>query len=221
MSLIDFPGKISSVVFTQGCPFRCAYCHNPELLQPAKKGAIATEEILDYLSAHTIMLEGVCITGGEPTAQQDLVIFIEQIKKIGLKIKLDTNGTNPAVIETCIALGLVDYFAMDLKNAWDRYGLIVNSQNNEAATNCRRTFGIIQSCGVAHEFRTTVLPSVHDEKDFLEMASYLKEGEKYFIQNIRYKNNLDKNLDQSVKLDVSGMVSKLRAAYPKITVEER
>lgn len=221
LSLIDYPGKVAAVVFTQGCNFRCPYCHNPELIAAKSRDGMPEEEVLKHLQAYRSMLEGVCITGGEPTLQWDLADFIKNIKKLELKIKLDTNGTNPGMLERLLAEGLLNYIAMDLKHAWGKYDTVANTHNATTLENCKKTFGLIQHSGIDHEFRTTVFPSSHAEEDFMEIAGYLKTGEKYFVQNIRYEKTLDPNVDKSKTFDVTGIVMRLQAAYPRVIIGAR
>jgi pyruvate formate lyase activating enzyme len=221
LSLIDYPKKVSAVVFTQGCLFRCPYCHNPELVPLKPRQKISEEEIFNYLQKKTALLDGVCITGGETTLHRDLPKFIARIKSLGLSVKLDTNGVNPAMIQRLIGQKLVDYLAMDIKHRWEKYNDVAKTLNPAAIANCQKTFQLIQSSGVDHEFRTTVFPPEHAEQDFFEIVSYLKPGEKYFIQNISYTKNLDPTIDKTKKLDVSGLVSKLKAAFPQIIITER
>ncbi|MDO8558282.1 MAG: anaerobic ribonucleoside-triphosphate reductase activating protein [bacterium] len=221
LSLVDYPGKVCSIIFTQGCNFRCPYCHNPELVEVKKEGAVPAEEILEYLGAKSWLLDGVCITGGEPTLQGDLPSFIRKIKDIGLLVKLDTNGSNPTMVRELIGKNLVDYIAMDLKHPWARYGDVAHSPNRAATENCKKTFELIQSSGVDHEFRTTVFPQLQCEEDLFEMAGYIKEGEKYFLQSLRYQKTLDERIDTSRTLDVAGIVLRLRELYPKVILEAR
>lgn len=221
LSLIDYPEKVSSVAFTQGCLFRCPYCHNPELVPINTKGAIEPEEILEYLKSKKNFLDGLCITGGEPTMHKDLPEFIAKVKALDLAVKLDTNGTNPKMVEEIIKDRLVDYFAMDLKNPWPKYDEIAKLGNKQAIDNCQKTFHLIQDSGVDHEFRTTVFPAQHIEKDFFEIVSQLKPGEKYYIQNIRHLKTLDPDIDQSKVLDVYGIIGRLQVAFPQILISER
>ncbi len=221
LSLVDYPGKVCSIVFTQGCNFRCPYCHNPELVEVKKKGAVQAEEILEYLEEKSWLIDGVCITGGEPTLQGGLPCFIKKVKDIGLLVKLDTNGSNPIMVRELIAQRLVDYIAMDLKNPWARYGDIARSKNRAAIENCKKTFAVVQLSGIDHEFRTTVFPQLHTEEDFFEMAGYLREGEKYFLQNIRYQKTLDADIDASKTLDVANIVLRLQERYSNVIIKER
>lgn len=222
LSLLDYPGKSCSIVFTQGCAFRCPYCHNPELIPTkAPVSEIAEEHVLKYLEDHRKMLDGVCITGGEPTLQTDLPSFIRRIKALGLLVKLDTNGIHPNMVKGLVADGLVDYVAMDLKHTWEKYQDIIRAGGTKTVENCRETFTIIQESGVDHEFRTTVCPGVHAETDFFEMAGYLKEGERYFIQDTQFKKVLDPAISREKEFSVSEIVSKLRSLFPRLVIEGR
>jgi len=215
-------------VFLQGCNFRCPFCHNPELVFDNKnKLQITEDEILGYLVEKKKMLDGVCITGGEPTLQTDLVDFIVKLKKIDYLVKLDTNGSNPEMLKELFDKKLLDYVAMDLKSSWQNYGEVISSKKLPVDSckllmeKCRESFRLIQESGVDHEFRTTVYPQKHVEKDFMEMTSYLKKGEKYYLQDIRYIKNLDPNLDQSKKIDTALLLNKLRQKYPNLIIDLR
>jgi pyruvate formate lyase activating enzyme len=220
ISLIDFPERTSSVVFTQGCPFRCSYCHNPELI-PFRKEGIDKYEILWYLSKEQKLIDGVCITGGEPTMHQGLRDFLQDLKRLGFAVKLDTNGIRPDVVSTLIHAGLVDYVAMDLKHTWEKYPDVIRVRGEDIVQRCRETFFILQSARVAHEFRTTLFPSVHQPADFFTMAGYLKGGEKYFIQKTGFKKNLDPSLRAIAGFDVEELARNLAVSFPNIFIELR
>lgn len=221
LSFLDYPGIISTTVFTQGCMFRCPYCHNPELVEWKNTGAISEDKVVEYLEEKKYFLEGVTITGGEPTLHGDLGAFIARIKSLGLLVKLDTTGIRPEVVDLLIRNKLVDYIAMDIKHTWDNYQKIVKTASEESICNCRKTFHIIQSSDVAHEFRTTVYPELHEEKDFFEIAGYLQKGENYFIQQISYKKNLDHLIKKDKKIDTKKLVEYLRISYPHLHINER
>lgn len=221
-SLLDYPGKSCSIVFTQGCAFRCPYCHNPELIasgQPAS--AIAEEHVLKYLEEHKKMLDGVCITGGEPTLQPDLPAFIRKVRSIGMLIKLDTNGIHPKIVQGFIDEGLIDYVAMDLKHTWEKYNEITRVNNAKTIENCRESFRIIQTSGIDHEFRTTVCPGVHSAEDFSEMVGYLQDGEKYFIQETRFTKVLDPSIARTTDFRVNELVAQLQKKYPNVSIGAR
>lgn len=221
LSLIDYPGKSCSIVFTQGCPFRCPYCHNPELIPLRPQTSIAEESVIRYLREHKKMLDGVCITGGEPTIQVGLRRFIELVKELGLLVKLDTNGIHPEFVRELFANRLVDYVAMDLKHRWDKYQDVVRSGGSNTVENCRKTFALIQESSVDHEFRTTICPGVHTKNDFHIMAGYLREGEQYFIQQTQFKKILDELIRNEETLRAQELVDTLRASFPKLIIHAR
>ncbi|MDP3958119.1 MAG: anaerobic ribonucleoside-triphosphate reductase activating protein [bacterium] len=222
LSLVDFPGKVASIVFTKGCVFRCAYCHNPELVLIKDHTGIDEEEVWGYLKRRKSFLDGVCVTGGEPTLHKDLPHFLERIKGLGLSVKLDTNGVTPAMLRALVEKKLVDYFAMDLKHRWSRYGEVaaVSPGKEYLLDRCRESFEVIRDSGIPYEWRTTVFPGVHAEDDFFEMAGYMKPGEKYYLQEISYKKNLAP-LDRSKSLDVPRLAKLLSAYYPKVDIAVR
>lgn len=174
-SLIDFPGRISAIVFTQGCNFRCSYCHNPELVDPTRYGPILPEaEVISFLEKRRGRLDAVTLTGGEPTLQPDIDRFLQKIKGIGYLTKVDTNGSNPDVLERLIRGRLVDYLAMDVKGPAEKYERIARVKVDTAKI--RRSIGLISASGIDHEFRTTVVRSQLDHKDLAATAKFLKRG---------------------------------------------
>ncbi len=184
-SLIDYPGNISSVVFTQGCNFRCGFCHNPDLVLFEKFGHIYNEEhIFDYLNRYKNLIDAVCITGGEPTIQYDLPDFIRKVKNLNLKVKLDSNGTNPGMLRQLFEDRLVDYIAMDIKHIleFDVYNMIVgNWINRKTFLKILESIELIENAEIDHEFRTTVIKGVHRE----EQIQHLKQqfGKNFKVQN--------------------------------------
>lgn len=175
ISLIDYPGQISAIVFTQGCNFRCPYCHNPELVDPAQYGPILSEEeVISFLEKRRGKLDAVTVTGGEPTLQPDLDRFLQEIKGMGYLTKIDTNGSNPDVLERLIRGRLVDYLAMDVKGPLQKYERIANVKVKTAKI--RRSIELIASSGIEHEFRTTVVRSQLDKEDLIGIAKLLKRG---------------------------------------------
>lgn len=224
LTLLDYPGRTSAIIFTQGCVFRCGYCHNPELI-PTKNAAplLDEREVLERLLARRGMVDAVCITGGEPTLQADLLAFIARLKENGFSVKLDTNGVHPAIVREAIEKKLVDFFAMDLKNVWEKYEDVIGIRNEHVVENCRESFGLIQSSGVAHEFRTTMYPGVHTSEDFLQIAGELRPRETYALQQIRFNKMLDPRIASRApeRLDAAIVAQALRAAYPELTVVVR
>lgn len=188
-SLLDFPGKVAAIVFTQGCPFACNYCHNPELI-PQKEGSIAEEEVLEELKKRRAFLDGVVITGGEPSVQPDLPEFIQKLKNLSLEVKLDTNGVHPDMIESLVQKHLVDFFAMDIKNVFEKYEEVVGNIPKKVKENCERTMRVIARSGVPYEFRTTTDASIHSHDDILNIAKRLPANARYALQGIRRQKTL-------------------------------
>lgn len=190
ISLIDYPGKISAIVFTQGCNFRCPYCHNPELVDPARYETTLDEgEVLSFLKRRRGKLDAVTVTGGEPTVQPDLELFLEKIRKMGYLIKVDTNGSNPRVLEALIRRNLVDYLAMDIKGPLKKYGQIASVKVD--ASVIRRSIEIITASGIEHEFRTTVVRSQLAMDDLISISKLLKKGGLYVLQSFVPAKTID------------------------------
>ena len=180
-TLLDFPSKVACTVFTGGCNFRCPFCHNASLvLNPDIAPDFDIEEFFAYIKKRKNILDGVCITGGEPLLHKDIIQFMERIREIGLLIKLDTNGSNPKLLSEIIERGLVDYIAMDIKNSKEKYaktcGLVAFPQG------VSESIDIIMSFGVDYEFRTTVVDELHTVQDIETLAEEIKGAKRYFIQ---------------------------------------
>jgi pyruvate formate lyase activating enzyme len=191
LTLIDYPGKIAATVFTVGCNFLCPYCHNPELVDPQKikkQPLISKKEILDFLVTRQGLLEGVCITGGEPTLQADLPELIREIKKLGFLLKLDTNGTNPMMLEWLLGENLVDYLAMDIKAPLEKYKKIAGK--GVRLEDIQHSVELTKSAP-DYEFRTTVLPVLHSKKDLISIGRWLEGSKKYFLQQFQPTKCLD------------------------------
>jgi len=190
-TLVDFPGKIAATIFTSGCNFRCVFCHNTALVNTqagAELPVIDPEELLAYLRGRTKQLEGICISGGEPTLHADLPEFIRAIKQIGYAVKLDTNGTNPAMLKKLFAEKLLDYTAMDIKGPLELYPQIVNTEvDMEKIT---ESIELIMQSGVPYEFRTTVLPAFLDEKNFIKVAGLINGADCYYLQQFHAGEHL-------------------------------
>ncbi len=191
-SLIDYPGKICAVVFTQGCDFRCPYCHNPELANPGLyEKCISEKDLFRFLSKRMGKLDAVTITGGEPTIHSDLFEFVERIRAMGFLVKVDTNGSHPEVIERLIGNNLIDYIAMDVKAPLERYAEITESRINPA--NIEKSIGLIMKSGIDYEFRTTIVRSLLCEKDLLKIGEAIKGAGKLFLQRFVPSKTLDKS----------------------------
>ena len=193
LSLQDFPNQISCIIFTQGCNIRCPFCQNSTLIPMDSNNLISEKEIFNYLNLRKNIISGVTISGGEPTLQLDLESFIDKVKKIGLKIKLDTNGLNPKLLEKLIDSKKIDYVAMDIKNSLNKYSLTsgvvkINMQN------ILNSIELLKKGKVDYEFRTTIINEFHTLQDIFEIIKLIGNS-KYYLQN--FKNSeyvLDKNL---------------------------
>lgn len=162
MTLLDYPGKVACTVFLQGCNFRCPFCHNGEILDSSQPGGVTVEELLTFLKKRQGLLEGVCVTGGEPTLQKDLPALLSAIKDLGYSVKLDTNGFRPDVLQDLVKAGLVDYVAMDIKNCPDRYAETVGLPRMDLRR-IKESIRFLMEGTVPYEFRTTVVEEFHDE----------------------------------------------------------
>lgn len=192
-TLVDYPGYVAATIFTQGCNFRCAYCHNPELVIPSQfTETLDVNKILDFLRRRRKQLEGVCITGGEPTMHADLADFIGQIKAMGYLVKLDSNGSAPYKLGEILKNGLVDYVAMDIKGPPKLYQQISNAKTASAILDLiSKSIKIIMSSGVDYEFRTTVAKPLLEPLDFIKIGMMIKGAKRYFLQNYAHTKQVD------------------------------
>ena len=174
MTLLDYPGKVACTVFTQGCNFRCPFCHNSDLLGAEGPYKVEKETLMAFLKKRVGLLDAVCITGGEPTLQADLADLLEQIKALGYLIKLDTNGTRPQVVKELVARGLVDYVAMDIKNSPQRYAETAGAAHMDLDA-VEETMRFLLQGALPFEFRTTVVAELHTAEDMKQIGSWLQK----------------------------------------------
>jgi pyruvate formate lyase activating enzyme len=218
VSLIDYPGKISAVIFLQGCNFRCPYCHNPELVDPQRfEAALSEDDLFRFLDTRRGKLDGVSITGGEPTIHNDLSDFVRHIKDMGFLVKLDTNGSSPDVLQRLIDEKLLDYIAMDIKGPLKKYETITRVRTQPEVL--LKSIGMIMNSGIAYEFRTTAVKPLLTKKDFPVIVKLIEKANRYVIQKFTPSKALDesflakKSFDddelQSVKTIIEGNVSQL------------
>lgn len=184
-TLLDYPGKVAASIFTGGCNFRCPFCQNSSLvLSPDQEPELSQEEILNFLKKRQGILDGVCITGGEPTLHKELFDFFKKIKELQYSIKLDTNGSNPAVVKELVKEGLIDKVAMDIKACLENYpNLCGLSQVN--LKSIENTVEFLMTGEIDYEFRTTVVKELHTKQDFIEIGQWLKGAKAYFLQAYR------------------------------------
>lgn len=181
-TLLDFPGHVACTIFTGGCNFRCPFCHNSDLLDNGLEEDYTEEEIFTFLHKRRGILEGVCITGGEPTLQPDLEDFIRQIRTMGLAVKLDTNGYKPGVLKALCQKGLLDFVAMDIKTARDHYSEVAGAPGLMMEY-VDESIGFLLSGSVPYEFRTTVVRGLHTEDDFRKIGPWIKGCPEYYLQS--------------------------------------
>lgn len=197
LSLIDFPGYLSAIIFTKSCNFRCHFCYNPMLvfaegeseLKNIDEGPslIPEEDLFLFLEERAGKLEGLVISGGEPTLQADLKDFIIKVKKIGYKIKLDTNGTNPEKVADLIKNGLLDYVAMDLKAPFDKYEKVIGVKTD--IEKIKKSVDLLIKGNIPYEFRSTLVPGLVDESEILEMSKNISGAKLWYLQ--KFKSDVD------------------------------
>jgi pyruvate formate lyase activating enzyme len=181
LTLVDFPGKVAATVFTQGCNFRCGFCHNPELGLPQFfQTPLSPEDILDHLDSRRGKLEGVVISGGEPTVQPGLVDFIARVKEMAFAVKLDTNGSHPEVLLSLLELHLIDYIAMDIKSSLGQYSRITGITCD--TQKIQESIDLIIKSAVPYQFRTTLVKEFCSEQNLCEIRALIKEADHYILQ---------------------------------------
>lgn len=217
LSLLDYPDKTCCTIFTVGCNYRCPFCHNASIIQNQfpEKG-ILQEEVIEFLKRRKGLLDGVCITGGEPLLQESLGSFIEEIKSLGFLVKLDTNGSLPKKLKQLIETGLVDYVAMDIKNSPDSYGQTIGI-NNYNLDPIKESVDLLLSNIVPYEFRTTVVRQLHTSKDMLAIAQWIKGAEHYYLQNFVDSGDvLESGLSGFLREEMQEFQELIRSIIPSV-----
>ncbi|MBR5515431.1 MAG: anaerobic ribonucleoside-triphosphate reductase activating protein [Clostridia bacterium] len=181
LTLLDYPGKTACTVFTEGCNFRCPFCHNASLVKN-RSVELPLDEFFSFLKKRQGLLDGVCVTGGEPLMQSDIEDFLYEIKELGYSVKLDTNGSFPDKLKNIVAKGLCDYVAMDIKNSKSKY-LATAGVTRDILSDIEESVSFLLSDAVDYEFRTTVVDPLHDHSDFYEIGAWIKGAKRYFLQN--------------------------------------
>ncbi|MDD5213550.1 MAG: anaerobic ribonucleoside-triphosphate reductase activating protein [Candidatus Gracilibacteria bacterium] len=196
-TLLDYPSKVSCIIFTAGCNLRCSYCHNSEFVLPEKiakiKDFIPELIFLNFLKTKIGILDGVVICGGEPTIQKDLVEFCKKIKDMGFLVKLDTNGQNPDILAELLTYNLVDYIAMDIKGDYENLENLLGIKYNKI--DYLKSIEIIKTSGINYEFRTTIVKNYHTLENFEKVVKQIFPCKKYFLQNYRGGNTLNPNFN--------------------------
>lgn len=212
LTLLDYPGLVAATVFFTGCELRCPFCHNRPLVLPRGEATLALPAVLDFLRSRRGKLDGVCLSGGEPTLQPELPDLIRDIRAMGYRVKLDTNGSRPQVLQDLLGQGLLDYVAMDIKNAPDRYsetcgGVDILAQARESAA-------LLLEGRVPYEFRTTVCRPFHDPEAMAAIGQWLRGADRYFIQPFVDSGDLVGTGVEAI--DPAGLAQLLAAVRPYI-----
>jgi len=189
-SLIDYPGKVSCVVFLSGCNFQCPYCHNPELARGGQDNLLPYSSIMGFIQSHKSFLDGVVISGGEPTLQSDLMCLCEDIKRCNLPIKLDTNGSNPSVINELISNKMIDYIAMDVKTSISPKYVDVFKSTKTSILDIEKSIDLIMGCNLESEFRTTCVKYFINHEVMGRIGRSIKGTKRYFLQKPNLSNVL-------------------------------
>ncbi len=190
LSLLDYPGRLAATIFTGGCNLRCPFCHNPLLVTRFSEcERISEEEVFTFLEKRKGLLDGVCITGGEPLLHEDLADFIIKVRKMGFLVKLDTNGAFPEKLDSLIRRSLVDYVAMDIKNSFEKYAITVGIPDFDAAP-VFKSAKLLLNGSVPYEFRTTLVRGFHTEEDMVKIGRSLDGAKNYFLQNFKNSGDL-------------------------------
>lgn len=190
LTLLDFPGVVACTLFTRGCNFLCPFCHNATLVNRLSESeTISDTEVLSYLKKRIGILEGVCITGGEPLLHTELKDFIKEVKALGYKVKLDTNGSKPKYLKELVSEGLIDYVAMDIKNCFEKYRQTAGVDNLDLS-DIEESIDFLMEGGIPYEFRTTVANGLHTVEDIERIAKRIAGADRYFIQNFLDSGNI-------------------------------
>lgn len=217
LTMLDFPSKLACIVFTQGCNLRCSYCQNSSLIKVKGDNELSEEEFFNFLEKRKKQLDGVVITGGEPTIQKDLPEFIKKIKDLGYLVKLDTNGTNPEMIKKLISEKLVDYIAMDVKNILDEYEDVCKVKINIGSI--KKSIKIIKHGGIKHEFRMTIIKNIHNIFKIVEVLELIGKDEVFYLQNFEDSEDvLDKTLKSFSKEELINIQKELEERFPNVVV---
>ncbi len=209
-SLIDWEGKIVSTLYVSSCNFRCPYCYNCDLIfQPNNFKNIPFEDINNYLLERKDFIDGICMSGGEPTLYPDLPSYFKKIKDKGFLIKLDTNGANPKLLEDLLGLGLVDYIAMDIKSSldFDKYSKAAGIKDKILLERVKDSIKLVMNSKIDYEFRTTIVPLLHTEETIMEIAKHISGAKKYVLQNF---SPLEKTLEPSFQKIIPYSAEKIK-----------
>lgn len=223
LTLTDFPGNVACILFLKGCNFRCPYCQNSELIdRNIDDNYILKEEVFDFLKKRQGVLDGVVITGGEPTVTKELPELIKEIRDLGFRVKLDTNGTNPQMLKELLDKKYIDYVAMDIKNVKSKYfetAGLSKKGSEQLLENIEKSIKILKQSNIDHEFRTTIIKNYHTIDDLEEINKLIGKEEKYFLQNFEDSEYvLDHKLESFSEEELKEINNKLKEKFPNTRV---
>lgn len=218
-TLLDYPGHLATTIFLGGCNFRCPFCHNSSLVNtPLNQPVLKVNEVLDFLAQRRHILEGVCITGGEPTIHIELPVLIGKIKNLGLNVKLDSNGSNPSMIKYLTEQNLIDSIAIDIKNSKENYEKAIGIPMALLDTVCE-SVSYVMSCGVPYEFRTTVVKGIHQSEDFIRIGEWIRNANAYYLQSYKDSGDiLSPGYSSFSKLEMENFKDMIQSAIPTVLV---
>lgn len=197
LTLIDYPGRLAATVFLTGCNFRCPFCYASELVLPEKikkQPKISEKEFFNFLKERKELIDAVVLCGGEPTISKELEPLIKKIKKMGFLVKLDTNGSDPKLLKTLIDQKLIDYVAMDIKGPKEKYGKFTDKKID--IKKIQNSIDILKEGKVDYEFRSTIVPTLHEKEDVIEMARWIRGAKRYYLQNFRPEKTIDPKFEK-------------------------
>ncbi|MBR5155414.1 MAG: anaerobic ribonucleoside-triphosphate reductase activating protein [Clostridia bacterium] len=213
-TLLDFPGKVACTVFLGGCNLRCPFCHNSEIAFSKKGDEVSEEEFFSFLAKRKSLLEGVCVTGGEPLTTDEIFDFLRKIKDMGFCVKIDTNGCFPERLQKVIESGYIDFVAMDIKNSLSKYEKTVGIENFDV-TVIQKSIEIIKSSNIDYEFRTTVVKGLHTEADIEDLARIIPGENNYFLQGFKMSDRVpDKTLEEFTQREMKRMLNRIKTYVP-------
>ena len=213
LTLLDYPGRTACTVFTGGCNLRCPFCHNAGLVRTPLAGPNLTDEVLEYLQKRRGILDGVCVTGGEPLLQPDLEGFLRRVKEMGYAVKLDTNGMLPQRLKAILATNLVNYVAMDIKSSPDGYAAATGTDADVSAV--KDSLSILRASGIPYELRTTAVRGIHTDADFAAIGRWIGDVPAYFIQRFVDSGQLlGSGFDAFTPEEMEHLLATVRAYVP-------
>jgi pyruvate formate lyase activating enzyme len=222
LTLLDYPGRLAATVFTGGCNFRCPFCHNASLvLESAAPAVVSEEEFFAFLGGRQGLLDGVCVSGGEPLLQADLDRFLARIKSLGFSVKLDTNGSDALKLRALVAAGLIDYVAMDIKNAPARYAETAGLQGG-MPPDVPESVDFLLGGSVDYEFRTTIVKEFHTAEDLAAIGKWIRGAKRYFLQSFEDRGHtLRPGLHRVEREELESFAAAVRPQVPAVCIRDQ